>query len=192
MTKVKSYYLSDEQLAEFNFKGLGKNVCISSAASIVFPENVRIGDNVRIDDFVHIIAPSPGYLHIGNYVHIGAGAFLGCGAGVELLNFSGLSQGVRLHSSSDDYSGLFLTNPTVPKELRRIDMRAISVGEHAIAGSGAVILPGANLETGVALGTLSVAHRTLKEWGIYAGNPAKFIANRSKRLLALEPMVSLE
>ncbi len=192
MNKMKSMFLTTQQLEELNFKSLGKNVSISSAASIVFPENISIGNNVRIDDFVHIIAPSPGFLNIGNYVHIGAGAFLGCAGGIELLNFSGISQGVRIHSASDDYSGLFLTNPTVPRELRRIETRPVSIGEHAIAGSGAVILPGANLETGVALGALSVAHKSLKEWGIYAGNPAKLISARSKNLLRLAALVDLQ
>ena len=31
-----------------------------------------------------------------------------------MKDFSGISQGVKIYSNNDDYSGNFMTNPTVP------------------------------------------------------------------------------
>ncbi len=36
---------------------------------------------------------------------------LSAGDGIVMEDFSGLSQGVRIYSRTDDYSGKFLTNP---------------------------------------------------------------------------------
>ncbi|GAB58344.1 hypothetical protein RNAN_1316 [Rheinheimera nanhaiensis E407-8] len=55
-----------------------------------------------------------------------------------------------------------------------------------IIGCGTVILPGAHLYEGVALGALSLAKGEYPEWSIYAGNPAKFIKERKKTALQLE------
>lgn len=44
-------FYSREQLEKIGFKSLGKNVLISDKSSIYSPENISIGNNVRIDDF---------------------------------------------------------------------------------------------------------------------------------------------
>ena len=45
-----SFY-KKEDLYKLGLKDLGKNVFISKKCSIYTPENISIGDNVRIDDF---------------------------------------------------------------------------------------------------------------------------------------------
>ena len=44
-------FYSREQLEKIGFKSLGENVLISDKTSIYSPENISIGNNVRIDDF---------------------------------------------------------------------------------------------------------------------------------------------
>jgi galactoside O-acetyltransferase len=51
------------------FKKIGKNVKISSKASIYGADKISIGSNVRIDDFC-IISTSDEGVEIGNNVHI--------------------------------------------------------------------------------------------------------------------------
>ena len=53
-------------------------------------------------------------------------------------------------------------------------------------GSGSVILPGVSLGEGVALGAMSLVNKSLEAWGIYAGQPAVWLKNRDKGLLAHE------
>jgi galactoside O-acetyltransferase len=79
-----------------------------------------------------------------------------------------------------------MTNPTIPSEYTGVIHKDVYLGKHVIVGSGSVILPGVRLEEGVAIGALSLVTKSCKAFGIYAGNPAKFIKERKKDLLALE------
>lgn len=178
------YFHSDE-LHQLGFRHIGRDVRIAKNATIIGLEHIAIGDHVRIDGHTTIAAHA-GALTIGNRVHIGGGCFLGCAGGVTLEDFSGLSQGVRIYSGSDDYSGAALTNPTVPDAYLNVRLAPVVLGRHVIIGSGSVILPGVHLHEGVAVGALSLVTASLDAWGIYAGTPARRIKNRSSKLLDLE------
>ena len=62
----------------------------------------------------------------------------------------------------------------------------VSIGRHVLIGSGSVILPGAVLEDGVAVGALSMMRGHSKSFGIYAGVPARRIRDRRRDLLEIE------
>lgn len=179
-----SKFLTEKDLSSCPFRSLGTNVMIHERANLVGLENMAIGSNVRIDPFVSLIATAS--LTIGSYVHIGAYSYISAGETVILDDFSGLSQGVKIYTHSDDYSGKSLTNPTVPAEYKKITKGSVRLGRHAIIGAGAVILPGAVLGDGVAVGALSLVTKSLQPWGIYTGRPAKRIRSRSDALLSME------
>jgi galactoside O-acetyltransferase len=101
-------------------------------------------------------------------------------------DFSGLSSRVSLYSSNDDYSGKFLTNPTVPFQYTNVTHGKIHLKKHVIVGSGSIILPNVTLEDGVAVGALSLVKKSVSEYKIVSGNPAKFLKNRNKNLNDLE------
>ena len=107
-------YLASAELRQLGFREVGENVRIARHAPIIGLGNIRIGNNVRIDDHV-VMAAASGDISIGDHIHIGACAYLGAMGGITLGDFSTLSQGVRIYSGSDDYSGEHLTNPTVPR-----------------------------------------------------------------------------
>ena len=179
-------YFTDKELVELGFHQVGTNVQISRLASIVGHEFISMGDNIRVDDFVSIICSGAGFMKVGSYVHIAANCYLNCSGGVTMESFSGLSQGVRVYSASDDYSGEFLTNPTTPTHLRNVSVAAVRLGRHSIVGSGSTIMPGTILEEGVAVGAMSLAKGTLPAWGIYFGIPARRIRERSRNILDIE------
>jgi galactoside O-acetyltransferase len=183
---TESGFYTEKELYELGFAECGTNVFVSRATYIGGPSRIRLGSNIRIDDFTSLSVPPLGFLEIGSNVHIGSGLYLGCGGGIVLENFAGLSQGVRIYSASDDFSGEYLTNPTIPDLYRHVTRSSVFLREHTIVGSGSVILPGVELEIGVAVGALSLVNRSLSSWGIYSGTPAKFIKARSKKLLSLE------
>jgi acetyltransferase-like isoleucine patch superfamily enzyme len=177
--------LGASQIEVLGFASVGQNVKISDRASFYGSNRIHIGNNVRIDDFC-VLAAGIGGIHIGNFVHIGVGSSL-IGAGeITLEDFSGLSSRVSIYSSSDDYSGSTLTNPTVSDAYKNVHHAAVSVGRHVIVGSGSVILPGIRLEEGVAIGALSLVTKKCLAFGVYAGNPAKRIKERKRDLLELE------
>jgi galactoside O-acetyltransferase len=60
------------------------------------------------------------------------------------------------------------------------------IEKHVIIGAGSVVLPGAILNEGVAIGSNSLVYKECKPWSIYAGSPVKFIKERAKNALELE------
>ena len=52
-------------------------------------------------------------------------------------------------------------------------------------GAGCIILPNVIINEGVVVGSMSLIKRSLKEWSVYAGIPAKYIKKRSKKILEL-------
>ncbi|MGL5387029.1 MAG: acyltransferase [Serratia sp. (in: enterobacteria)] len=179
-------YYDEESLRKFNFKSIGKNVLIAKNCTIIGIENITIGDNVRIDGFSTIIAAGEGFLNIGSYVHIGGYSAIFAGAGVILRDYSGLSQSVKIYSKSDDYSGAFMTNPTVPAHLTGVISGTVVLERHAIIGSQSIIMPNIIIAEGTAVGANSLITKNTDEWSIYFGSPAKKIKNRKKNPLELE------
>ncbi len=179
-----SYYTTEE-LREMGFAALGKKVLISRKASIYNPVRIAIGDHVRIDDFC-VLSAGEGGIELGSYVHVAVySALIGAGR-ISIADYAGLSSRVSVYSSNEDYSGAFMTNPTVPRKFTNVSILPVSIGKHVIIGSGSVILPGSTLQQGVAVGALSLVKGNCDEFGVYAGVPARRIGERKRDLLQLE------
>jgi dTDP-4-amino-4,6-dideoxy-D-glucose acyltransferase len=158
---------------------------LSDKASYYNCKNIQIGNNVRIDDFC-VLSAGEGGIVIGNYIHIAVYCSIIGSETVTLEDFSGLSARVSIYSSSDDYSGLAMTNPMVPQEYTNVRNAAVKIGRHVIIGAGSVVLPGIHLEEGVAIGALSLVKKDCRAFGVYIGVPAKRISDRQRNLLELE------
>ena len=176
-------YLTETQLQSFGFKHLGKNVKIGSLVSIHRPEDISIGDYSRIDDFCAI----SGNITIGRNVHIAVHCSL-VASSEELVmeDFSVLAFGCSLFTSSDDYSGRSLTNPTVPPTYKSTTNGSIKIARHVIIGTSSIVFPGVEIAEGCAVGALTLVTKSTTPWGIYVGNPARRIKERSKELLTHE------
>lgn len=173
---MNSFY-NEEELGKIGLKRYGDNVKISRKSSIYSAEKISIGNNVRIDDFCII----SGNIKIGNYVHIAAFAALFAGeAGIEFKDFSGVSSRVTVYGVSDEYSGEFMTNPTVRDKCRKIINEKVLISEHCIVGASSVILPGVTLEEGVSIGACSLVNKNCKKWTVNVGAPIKYLKDRKK------------
>ena len=183
--KLNPGYFSSRNLRKLGFKNIGEEVFIAKDAIIVGFENISIGNNVKIDSNVTFAAIS-GLLSLGSNIHIGGGSHFSCSGSIQIEDFVTISQGVKIYSASDDYSGESLTNPTIPGNYKKVQKEKVIINKHVIIGSNSVILPGSNLEVGSAVGALSLVNGDLEAWSIYAGNPIRKIRDRSKNLLELE------
>ena len=181
--------LSREELSAVGFKAVGKNVALSSRASIYNAANIEIGDNVRIDDFC-VLSAGAGGIRIGNYIHVAVYTSLIGSGRIDVSDFANLSSRVAIYSSSDDYTGEWMTNPMVPSQLTGVTHADVFIGRHVIVGSGSVVLPGVRLEDGVAVGALSLVNKSCEPFTIHAGNPAKKLKDRHRRVLDLEAQLS--
>src|SRR5580704_9679868 len=178
-------FLGAQELAALGLGAHGDDVRISTKASLHNAKNIRIGNHVRIDDYC-VLSAGDGGIELGSFIHVGVFSSL-IGAGrITLRDFCNLSSRTSIYSSNDDYSGVHMTNPTVPPEFTGVTHAAVTVGRHAIIGAGSVIPPGVILEDGVAVGALSLIKQKCRAFGIYAGSPARRIGNRKRDLLDLE------
>jgi len=185
-------YFNEHDLKFAGFKRLGRNVQIAKNCTIIGLENIEIGDNVRIDGYCTIIAAGNGWLELGSYIHIGAYCLLSAGDGIRMADFSGLSHGVQIYSRTDDYSGKYLTNPTVPEKYINLSRGAVILERHAVIGAGSIVLPKVTIGEGSSVGALSLVTKSLEAWGVFFGSPAKRLKGRSQRLLELEAELQQE
>jgi galactoside O-acetyltransferase len=182
-------YLSEVELSEMGFAKLGENVLISDKCSIYNAQMISLGSHVRIDDFV-VISPSDQSFEIGSYVHIATHCSLIGRASIKMNDFSGLSGRVSIYSSSDDYSGDFMTNPTVPEEYSNVISKPVELGKHVIVGAGAVILPGVSIGDGSAISALALVNRDIPAGVIAGGTPCRTIKPRKTGMLELEKQIN--
>lgn len=188
MKVIGGGYLGEQELRDLGLKHVGSNVMVHERAILVDVERIEIGSHVRIDGFT-VLSASGGFLKIGNHVHIASHADIYAGMGVELEDFVGLSQGGRIYSVNDDYTGGSLTGPTIPAPLRRPTGGKVTVGRHAIIGAGSIVLPGVTIGEGSTIGALSLVSRSIDAWGIYAGVPVRRLRDRSRQLLEDESLL---
>lgn len=178
-------YYSESELRVLGLKNFGERVRISRKASIYGAQNLTVGNDVRIDDFC-VLSAGEGGIDLGNFIHIAVYSSIIGRARVVLGDFCNISARVSIYSSSDDYSGIWMTNPTVPVEFTGVHHAPVGIGRHAIIGAGSVVLPGVTIEEGVAIGALSLVKKRCLEFGIYCGIPVKRIAERKRNILKLE------
>lgn len=179
-------YIHSEELRELGFQAVGSNVAIARNCTIVGIERISIGNNVRIDGPTTIVVGEESHVEIGSFIHISGGCHLAAAAPIKFGDFSGLSQGVRIFTATDDYSGETLTNPMVPPKYKAVTVGAVELGRHVIVGAGAVILPSASIGEGSSVGALALVSKPLPEWKVCAGMPCKPIKTRRQGLLNLE------
>jgi acetyltransferase-like isoleucine patch superfamily enzyme len=179
---MDSFY-TESELKNLGFKHLGKEVKISRRAIFYNTDKISVGDYSRIDDLCIL----SGNITIGRFVHVAVCTRLsGSKAGLELMDFSGVSYNCTIIANSDDYSGEYLTNPCVPMEYKKYIAEPVVLEKHALVGSHCLITPGVTVREGTAIGGMSLVLKSTEPWSIYVGTPAKKLKDRKKNILELE------
>jgi acetyltransferase-like isoleucine patch superfamily enzyme len=177
-------FLGTQEVAALGLGAVGQDVLIHRTAVLVNCAGIFLGDHIRIDPFALISAGEQ--VRIGRNTHIAAYASIVGAARIELGDFANLSMGVRVLSSTDDFSGAHLMGPTIPERYKAVQSEPVTIGRHVIVGAGSVILPGCGIGEGTAVGALSLVNRALDPWMVYAGAPARLLRKRCRDLLRLE------
>jgi acetyltransferase-like isoleucine patch superfamily enzyme len=175
-------FLNENELKTIGFLKYGKNVLISRKASIYSPEQMVLGDNIRIDDFCIL----SGSIKLGSYIHISAyTCLIGGTKGIVLQDFVTVSSRCAVYAVSDDFSGEQLNNPMIPETYRSVIEGQVVLEDYVSVGTGSTVLPGVKLEEGAAVGAMSLVKYTLKGWKIYAGTPCKYVKDRNQNMKQL-------
>ena len=142
------------------FIEIGKNFVAGVGLRIdAFPDKakvcIKIGDNVQVNDYVHIGAVDS--LTIGNNVLIASRVFI-----------------------SDHDHGLYgnfpeQSSPDVPPVKRKLNSSAVYVEDNVWIGEGVGILSGVRIGKGSIIGCGAIVTRNIPESCLAVGNPARVI-----------------
>ncbi|WP_286030659.1 acyltransferase [Helicobacter pullorum] len=162
-------YLTQNELESLGFKSLGKNVKISTKASLYNPELMVLGNNCRIDDFCVV----SGNVRMGDNVTMAPFCLVAGGSKLEDLENGGIiiennvvfAYGVKVFSRSDDY--LQIVN-------KETFIKSVKISRDCIIGTNSVIFPGSYLGEFCSIGAMSFVKGECKKYGVYVGIPAKF------------------
>lgn len=148
---------------------LRKGVITRPSTIILGLSNIKFHSPVMIDDFVFINASKSAGMEIGPYVHIAVGSSISGAGKFVMREFSGLSQGSRVHTSTDDYTSGGFGNPTIPNEFRNVRSSDVILERFAIIGANTVVLPGVKFGEGSSVGANSVISRNVPAWQVVGG-----------------------
>jgi len=116
---------------------------------------LKLGDNIQINDSVHIAAINS--VKIGNRVLIASKVFIS--------DHNHGSYGYNnIHSS-----------PLIPPVERALSSAPVDIGDDVWIGEFVAILPGVTIGNGVIIGTMSVVTKDIPAYSIAVGSPAKVI-----------------
>lgn len=163
------------------FKYIGSDVFIHPDAIIKRPEFTTIQDHVAIDNGVTVSTK----LSVGNYVHISSFVVVIGGIDSELVleDFTFVAAGTKIVCGSEDYTGVGLVGPTIPKKYRTLNLTRITFEKFSGCGVNCSIMPGVTLAEGSVLGANSLLTKSTEPWTIYVGSPARPIKTRRKELI---------
>lgn len=132
----------------FHSKLYHNKVILMGVPRLLYPEKIKFGRNIRINDTV--------FLHAKNGIVIGDNTTLSYGASIitESYDITSFANYIRRNHGG----------------------APIVIGGNVWIGASSIILPGIKIEDNIIVGAGSVVTRNLTEqFSIYAGNPARFI-----------------
>ena len=173
--------------AAVGLKSCGRDVQLSPHAILINPQHITLGSHVRIDPFC-VLSAGPAGMAIGDHVHLSVGVCLyGGGGRIEIGDFASVSARCTIYTATDDFRDGWLSGPTVPLSLRRVETGDVILEPHALVGCGSVVLPGVTIGHGSAVGAMSLVKQSIPAGALVASIPARRIGSRNcERLRALE------
>ena len=179
MALQNTSFLTEEELKGIGLRSYGECVKISRFAHIYSPQNISIGNNVRIDDFCVL----SGNIIIGSNIHISAYVALYGAMGIELCDYSGISPKSVIYSAMDDFSGEYLIGPIHSEGTTNVIGGYVKVEKYVQIGSNTIVFPNLTIGEGSVIGACSLVRKSVGSWGVYCGIPVKKIKDRSRKLL---------
>jgi virginiamycin A acetyltransferase len=161
----------------------------NNVTHVANPSKIILGLGVTINPRAIILNygdDKGGWINIGRGSHIGADCLLNTNCvNLSVGNFSMISSNFSAHGCRHTIS--HISNYCVPKGPFKFfgvlwdAAESINIGNDVWIGDNVKCLMGVSIGNGCVVGTGSVITKNLEPYGIYAGNPAKFIRYRFER-----------
>lgn len=158
-------------------RDVGRYVRVGSGFSFPRGLSLKIDDHCTIGDDVtlkaHRFNSAEGYFEMGKRSCLQSGVTIDTSGKFFMAQDSCVGEKCVIHTHSHDIS----RKETLVQKSSEI-YGPVRIGENAMIFSDTVILAGATIEDGAIVGTRSLVTSRLREYGIYAGSPARKIKNR--------------
>lgn len=168
-------------------KYCGKGVRFYPLFKLIHPQNGEFDDFCQIMDFVFIDAGKS--LKIGKFSTITWHCLIEGGANTYIGDRVFIGPGSKILTSTYELDGYYAIEH-IPDGCRATRYGDIIIHNDAYIGANSTVLPGITIGEGAVVGANSLVNRNLKPWGIYHGNPVKFMGMREKP--SMEKQILLE
>lgn len=142
-----------------------------------WPRNVRIGADCILEDGTcfHIASPfsADNYVELGDRVFIGESCMFNCATRIFVGNDTKIAANTTIVDIGHGISSHLPINqqPTFGQE--------ITIGDDVWIGTRVIILKGVTIGKGSVIGAGSLVNKSIPDYQIWAGIPARFIRNRT-------------
>lgn len=149
--KKKIHHKLERTLNQFSFKELGNGSEIQPGCRIYHPENISIGNNVRI----------------------GQGALIEGMGDITIKNNVILGPDVTIWTANHNYEK--------PEKLpydEKVILKPVTIEDNVWIGGKSIILPGVTIHEGAVVGMGAVVTKDVPSGAVIGGNPAKVLKYR--------------
>jgi galactoside O-acetyltransferase len=169
----------------YGLKYEGVGTTIHEPVILLKPHVIALGDFSRVDGFCKLEGGEG--ITLGKWVHCASYAHLNIGGG-RLVAGDGVSfaSGCRVISGGNTPDGLTMS-AAAPIYRQVIERKTTRFEDNSCVLTGAVILGGVTLHEGAVAAAGSVVTHDIPAWEIWAGNPARKIAERKRPQIAVPP-----
>lgn len=158
-----------------DFGALGANVILEAGVLVFHPQNIRLADNVYVGHQTILKGYHQNVMEIGRNTWIGQQCFLHSAGGITIGQNVGIGPGVKILTSRHEEEGI-----EVPILASRLAFAPVVIEDDCDLGVGAIILPGVRIGRGVQVGAGAVVARSVPDYAVVAGVPARILRFRSE------------
>lgn len=157
--------------ALLRMKSVGHWVDIRRGLRVNSPNNIRIGNHVKIDRMSRLSSYEGGKIDIKDNCYIGQFFSVMAGGNVTIRKNTLIASYVAVigenHNMDPEAGFKYGSQPLIKKD--------VVIGENCWIGEKAIILPGVTIGDWSIIGASSVVNKSIPPYSIAAGNPAKVI-----------------
>ncbi|MBD3413053.1 MAG: hypothetical protein GF421_01310 [Candidatus Aminicenantes bacterium] len=182
------------------FEKVGKGVAFGHHITIRHPHKISISNQAFIDDYSVLDAKGDDNqgIRIGRNTYIGRNTTLSCkGGDIFLGDYSNISANCSLLSETRIKIGAYtflaghcylvaggnhrFDRTDIPiMQQPSLDKGGIDIGEDCWLGASVTVLDGVSIKKGSVIGAGAVVHKSLSEYSIAVGVPAKCVRKRNQ------------
>jgi acetyltransferase-like isoleucine patch superfamily enzyme len=155
------------------FRSLGRGVVLEAGVLVFHPENIELGDDVYVGHQTILKGYFRQQMVVGAGSWIGQQCFLHAAGGLAIGRNVGIGPAVKILTSTHRLDEL-----AMPILHSTVDFAAVTIGDGADLGVGAVILPGVCIGANVQVGAGAVVTADVPDDAIVAGVPARLVRMR--------------